>query len=198
MTKSATTLIKVLTEKKGAVKQLYKNAYGNVSWDEYGGFIIYENMASYFESRDASPPYPNAATIVFGDECMELKQSVRDKIIELGFSLEDVDHQISSDGVLHDRRCYIVWEGEHFTRPELFLNRVELLARQKGYDVRSVSKPPYWGIYGDTVSDGMNQLNSFCDEVGLEPAATDYESQNSGYVCFVKSWYLHSMYAIFL
>jgi len=188
-----------VAQRKGRIELLYEKAYGNVLWNEYGGFIVYENMASYFESRSGVlPPYPNAATIVFGGECKELKQSVRDEIASLGFTLEDVDHQIPSDGVLHDRRCYIKWRKKHFTRSELFLDRIEELAKQLGYDVRSVSKTPYWGIYGGTISEGMNQLRSFCDEIGLKPAATDYERRNSGCVCFVKSWYLHGMYAIFL
>jgi len=144
--------------KREAVKELYRKAYGNRIYEEYAGFLIYENMGFYFKrwnEEGASPQYPNATTITFDDECSDLKQSVRNEITALGFSLVDVVHKVPTNGTLYDRRCYIKWQGQHFSREDLFLDRIKELAELLGYDVRSVSKPPYWGIYGDTSSDAF-------------------------------------------
>ena len=122
---------------------------------------------------------------------------MRDEIAALGFSLVDVTHKVPTNGTLYDRRCYIKWRGQHFSREDLFLDRIKELAELLGYDVRSVSKPPYWGIYGDTLDDALANFEAFLDETGLLWASAETERKDSGYVYFAKSWYLNRMFALF-
>jgi len=177
-------------DKREAVKELYKKAYGNAGYDE---IFVYENMSSTFPVTP-SPPYPSSATIVYLDKCEGLDSSVRDEITGLGFSLEEVEHifPISSGW-----RCYIKWQGQHFSREDLFLDRIKELAELLGYDVRSASKAPYWGIYGGTREEARSQVERFCDEAGLKYNDAYTEEQDSGFVFVVQSWYLSRMFALF-
>jgi len=183
----------------GAIEKLYRNAYGNTTYDEYGSFVVYPNMREALSHRNPSPPYPDAATICFTNECEKLKQSVRAEITGLGFSLEDVDHQIPINGTLHDRRCYVKWNGQHFTTADLYIDSMKDLAIEMGYTITDViGRPHYWGFYGDTCSEAYNNLEEFVNEVGLRMQTADMSKQYGGCVFYVKSWYLHGMYALFV
>ena len=185
-------------EKGEAIKELYQNAYGNTTYEEYGGFIVYPNMKEAISDLNPSPPFPDAATICFTSECKNLKQSIRDEITGLGFSLEDVDHQIPINGIRHDRRCYVKWDGQHFTTSDLYIDRIKNLAIERGYTIKDVSdKPHYWGFYGSTCDDAYNDLEEFVSEVGLKMYVTNTSKQDGGCVFYVESWYLYGMYALF-
>ena len=186
----------LLTTKQDAIKELLRLSYGNRNYEEYGGFIVYENMESTYGYEDVSPPYPDATTIAFYDECEELTSSTRSEIISLGFTLENVDHQIPINGTLHDRRCYIKWNNQHFTRSDLYLDRIKEKAESLGYDVRTISEFPYWGIYGNTSGDAVNQFANFCNEVGLVAETNRAKPYDSGYIAYAESWYLNSLYSI--
>ena len=178
-------------DKREAIKELYKKAFKNA---DYAEFEVWENRRYYAGS--ASPPYPESC-ISYGDECEDIKESVRKEITGLGFSLEEITHVIAENGKTYDRNCYIKWQGQHFSREDLFLDGIKELAELLGYDVRSVSKPPYWGIYGDTLDDALANFEAFSDETGLRWKAAEAERQDSGYVYFAKSWYLNRMFALF-
>jgi len=176
-------------DKREAVKELYKKAYKN---DDYAGFEVWENIGQLFLDVEVTPPFPNSSVICVPRECVELKKSVQDEIKSLGFSLEYVHHKHYTDGYVGYGRCYVKWQGQHLSREDLFLDRIKELAELLGYDVRSVSKPPYWGIYGDTLDEALDNLVAFSNEVGLKWRTAEVEKQDSGYVYFVKFWRLNA------
>jgi len=180
-------------DKREAVKELYRKAYKN---SDYAGFEVWENIGQLLDV-EVTPPFPNSSVICDWGKCEDIKESVRNEITGLGFSLEYSDHWEQVNGRLNHGRCYIKWQGQHLSREDLFLDRIKELAELLGYDVRSVSKPPYWGIYGDTLDEALDNLMAFSDEVGLLWGTAETEKQDSGYVYFVKWWYLNRMFALF-
>lgn len=129
--------------------------------------------------------------LTFTDRCEELPTEVLGAIAEVGLSPATYEHK--KDAYV-EGHCHIQFEGREPTAEELFLPNLRKWAEHLGYavvDIPEEVSPLGWGIYGETLNDAMQAMQSFNSELGGVVASWQFTHYEEGRAAYILS--LHAI-----